>query len=75
MGSWPAALEGDWQSPSVSLEGVCLEGAQALRHSHENKTQVANVAPTVSTLIEQYREKKMPERASTRRGYEVFIRN
>jgi integrase len=30
---------------------------------------------TVSTLIEQYRAEKMPNRASTKRGYEVWFRN
>jgi integrase len=29
---------------------------------------------TVATLVEQYREEKMPKRASTRRGYEVYLR-
>jgi integrase len=32
-------------------------------------------APTVSTLIEQYRTEKMPARASTKRGYDAWIRN
>ena len=30
---------------------------------------------TVSELVQQYREEKMPKRASTRRGYEIFLRN
>jgi integrase len=32
-------------------------------------------APTVSTLIQQYRTEKMPKRASTRRGYETWLVN
>lgn len=30
---------------------------------------------TVQTLVEQYRQEKMPKRASTRRGYETYLRN
>jgi integrase len=30
--------------------------------------------PTVATLVEHYREEKIPKRASTRRGYEVYLR-
>ena len=29
---------------------------------------------TVATLVEQYRQEKMPKRASTRRGYETYLR-
>ena len=29
---------------------------------------------TLAMLVEQYREEKMPKRASTRRGYEVYLR-
>lgn len=31
--------------------------------------------PTVRFLTEQYREEKMPERASTQRGYEAWLKN
>lgn len=48
--------------------------AQAFRHSLEEKT-LASKIPTIGRLLDQYRTEKMPERASTRRGYEVFIRN
>jgi hypothetical protein len=39
--------------------------------------QPHNVTPalTVTMLVEQYRQEKMPKRASTRRGYEVYLRN
>ncbi len=47
--------------------------AEALCHSLENQTQVSN-APTVSTLVELYRAEKMPQRYSTRRGYDVWLR-
>jgi integrase len=30
---------------------------------------------TVNALVEQYRTEKMPRRASTRRGYEAWLRN
>lgn len=32
-------------------------------------------ALTVSNIVQQYRAEKMPQRASTRRGYEAWIRN
>jgi integrase len=31
--------------------------------------------PTVAMLVEQYRMEKMPERPSTRRGYEIYFKN
>jgi hypothetical protein len=43
--------------------------AKALRHSLENQIKVSNNAPTVLTLVEHYRAEKMPERISTRHGY------
>jgi integrase len=49
------------------------KAAEALCHSLENQTQVSN-APTVSTLVEQYRAEQMPQRYSTRRGYDVWLR-
>ena len=36
---------------------------------------VINPAPTISTLVEQYRQEKMPERFSTRRGYNTWLDN
>ena len=47
--------------------------AKALRHSLENQV-VSNPAPTLSTLVEQYRAEKMPQRLDTNRGYESWIR-
>jgi integrase len=35
----------------------------------------SEVQPKVSTLVEQYRVEKMPERYSTRRSYEAWLRN
>ena len=49
--------------------------ARDFRRLLENKIQTSGAAPTLLLLIEQYRTEKMPQRASTRRGYEVFIRN
>src|SRR5262249_23734290 len=34
-----------------------------------------NGAPTVTTLVEQYRAEEMPTRYSTRRSYEAWFRN
>jgi integrase len=48
--------------------------AKALRHSLENQTKVSSYAPTVLTLVEQYRAEKMPTRLDTNRGYESWIR-
>jgi integrase len=49
--------------------------AQALRQMVENQVTTGNRAPTVKTLVAQYRAEKMPARASTRRGYETWIVN
>jgi integrase len=49
--------------------------AKALRHSLENQTKVSSNAPTVLTLVEQYRAEKMPERISTRHGYNAWLNN
>jgi integrase len=48
--------------------------AKTLRHSLENEVKVSSEAPTVSTLVEQYRTEKMPTRLDTNRGYESWIR-
>ena len=51
--------------------------AKPLRDAVETKTTVNPVltAPTVSTLVEQYRAEKMPTRFSTRRGYNAWLNN
>jgi hypothetical protein len=49
--------------------------AKPLRDAVENQVKVNSNAPTVSTLIEQYRAEKMPQRYSTRRGYESYLRH
>lgn len=49
------------------------KAAETLRQSLENKTLVVS-ATTVRTLVEQYRVEKMPQRYSTRRGYDVWLR-
>jgi integrase len=49
--------------------------AKPLRDAVENRVSVSNAAPTVNTLVEQYRAEKMPKRSDTRRSYEVWIRN
>jgi len=47
-----------------------VERVQIVRSPAETQT-----APTMRSLIEQYRKEKMPERCSTRRGYEAWIDN
>ena len=49
--------------------------AKPLRDAVENKVCVADKPLTVSTLIEQYRTERMPQRYSTRRSYEAWFRN
>lgn len=49
--------------------------AKPLRDAVENRGSVSYGAPTVNTLVEQYRREKMPKRSDTRRSYEVWIRN
>ena len=50
--------------------------AKPLRDAVENQTQVStSAAPTVTTLVEQYRAEKMPKRSDTRRSYDVWLRN
>ena len=50
--------------------------AKPLRDKLESQAGIGK-APTltVGALVQQYRIEKMPKRASTRRGYEVFLRN
>jgi len=51
--------------------------AKPLRDAVEKQVQVnpSNLTPTVTTLVEQYRSEKMPQRYSTRRSYDVWLRN
>lgn len=51
--------------------------AKPLRDAVENQKQVNTglTPPSISTLIEQYRAEKMPQRYSTRRSYDVWLRN
>jgi hypothetical protein len=48
--------------------------AQSLRETAA-KTQPKAAVPTVAVLIDHYRAEKMPQRASTRRGYETWLNN
>jgi len=50
--------------------------AKPMRDAVENQTQVnPSAAPTVSTLVEQYRAEKMPQRLDTRRTYNAWLKN
>jgi integrase len=51
------------------------QAAKPLRDAVENRVSIRNAAPTVNTLVEQYRAEKMPKRSDTRRSYEVWISN
>jgi len=49
--------------------------AKSSRDAVESPMQVSTGAPTVKTLVEQYRIEKMPKRYSTRSSYEAWLRN
>jgi integrase len=48
--------------------------AKPLRDAVESQVAITNAAPTVNTLVEQYRVEKMPTRHDTRGGYESWLR-
>jgi len=51
------------------------KAAKPLRDAVETKTTITtSTAPTVNTLVEQYRVEKMPTRHDTRGGYESWLR-
>jgi integrase len=54
-------------------KAVAWKAAELVRASLKQPTSEAN-APLVQTLIEQYRAEKMPQRYSTRRSYDVWLR-
>ena len=49
--------------------------AKPLKDALENHAALSSAAPMVRTLVEQYRAEKMPQRQSTRQGYEVWFRS
>jgi integrase len=51
--------------------------AKPLRDAVETQTIIkpTSTAPTVSTLVEQYRAEKMPTRLDTRRTYDAWLKN
>ena len=55
-------------------KAAAWRAAELLRHSLETQV-VSTRAITVSTLVEHYRAEKMPQRASTKRGYDAWIDN
>jgi integrase len=58
-------------------KAAAWRAAKTLRDAVEQQAVVrmSSTAPTVSTLVEQYRAEKMPQRYSTRRGYESYLRH
>ena len=52
------------------LDRTSLRWEQCLETPKRTDTSV----PTIGTLVEHYRLEKMPHRASTRRGYELYLR-
>jgi integrase len=50
--------------------------AKTLRQMVENHGKLnSNVTPNIATLVEQYRAEKMPQRMSTRHGYNAWLNN
>jgi hypothetical protein len=61
-----------------STRASAWRAAKLLRDAVETQTQVnpiTSAAPTVSTLVEQYRVEKMPKRLDTRRTYNAWLKN
>jgi integrase len=60
-------------------KSAAWKAAKLLRDAVETITTITETSsptvPMVSTLIEQYREEKMPKRIDTRRSYEVWLEN
>jgi integrase len=58
-----------------STKGAASRAAQSFQHSLTGPNVNTVRVFTVSTLIEQYRAEKMPQRYSTRRSYEAWLKN
>src|SRR5712692_10627944 len=56
-------------------KGAAQWAAQQFHQSMENPKPNVVAVPTVNTLVEQYRVEKMPQRYSTRRSYEVWLKH
>src|SRR5258708_28280343 len=54
-------------------KAAAWKAARPLRDATETKTILT--CPRIGELVPQYRIEKMPQRASTRRGYEVYLQN
>ncbi len=49
--------------------------AKPWRDAIENQISISQATPSVTKLVEQYRAEKMPQRFSTRRGYNSWLNN
>lgn len=49
--------------------------AKPLREALESQRKITTTALTVRTIVEHYRQEKMPRRKDTRRSYEVWIKH
>jgi integrase len=56
-------------------KGAAQHAAQQFHQSRENPKSNVAAVPAVNTLVEQYRVEKMPQRYSTRRSYEVWLKH
>jgi len=51
------------------------KAAKAFQESLGEQVTTVGNAPTVNTLVQEYRIEKMPKRSDTRRAYEVWLKN
>ena len=69
---WQTALQDHRHIARLPTKTAARKAAKPLRDAVENQVTVNSNTPTVSTLIEQYRKEKMPQRYSTSRCYELM---
>jgi hypothetical protein len=75
---WEQGKRHSKQIGSYKTKTEAWNAAKPLRDAVEQQAVVnpaVPTVPTVNTLVEQYREEKMPKRFSTRYGYEQWLVN
>jgi hypothetical protein len=60
----------------LPYENGSMEGSKTVEgRARKSRSALSSAAPMARTLVEQYRAEKMPQRYSTRQGYEVWFRS
>lgn len=60
----------------LPYENGSMEGSKTVEgRARKSRCALSSAAPMVRTLAEHYRAEKMPQRYSTRQGYEVWFRS